>query len=78
VRVVRLEDGSLVPGRTLPGRGAWVCRGSQACLELARKRRAFERAFRAPVAVVAVDGLEQALGCSTGGTERDVPESPVL
>jgi predicted RNA-binding protein YlxR (DUF448 family) len=78
VRVVRLGDGSLVPGRSLPGRGAWLCRGSTVCLGLARKRQAFGRAFRAPVSAAAVDGLEQELGFPTGDPERSVPESPVL
>ena len=35
VRVVRLGDGSLAPGRTLPGRGAWLCRDSTACVDQA-------------------------------------------
>jgi uncharacterized protein len=47
--VVRRPDGSLVVGRALPGRGAWLCAGSASCLDLARRRRAFGRALRAPV-----------------------------
>ncbi len=49
VRVVRLTDGTLAIGRTLPGRGAWLCAGSPECVAEARRRRAFERAFRGPV-----------------------------
>lgn len=33
--------------RALGGRGAWLCRGSQACLDQAVKKNAFGRAFRA-------------------------------
>ena len=46
MRVVRLDDGSLAVGRTLAGRGAWLCRGSTECLGQARRRKAFDRAFR--------------------------------
>ncbi len=78
VRVVRLEDGSLVPGRTLPGRGAWLCRGSVSCVDSARKRRAYERAFRGPVASGAVDDLRRVLEGQAGvpgpdGSARPVP-----
>ena len=48
VRVARLPDGALAVGRTLPGRGAWLCAGSVPCLEAALKRKAFARALRAP------------------------------
>jgi predicted RNA-binding protein YlxR (DUF448 family) len=41
--------------RTAPGRGAWLCVPPLACLETARKRRGFERAFRRPVDVAAFD-----------------------
>jgi predicted RNA-binding protein YlxR (DUF448 family) len=67
VRVVRLGDGTLTVGRTLPGRGAWLCRGSVACVDAAQKRRAFERALRGPTATGAVDGLRRTLGESAGG-----------
>ena len=77
MRVVRLGDGSLVPGRTLPGRGAWLCRGSAVCVDSALKRRAFERALRAPVDVGAVGRLRQELGFAAGDPDRSGPESPV-
>ena len=66
MRVVRRDDGSLAVGRTLPGRGAWLCRGSTTCVETALKRRAFDRALRGPVSPGAVDGLLQELGVPTG------------
>ena len=78
VRVVRLEDGSLVQGRTLPGRGAWLCLGSVSCVDTAQKRRAYERALRGPVATGAIDDLRRALGGPAGvpgsdGLARPVP-----
>jgi len=62
VRVVRSADGALAVGRSLPGRGAWLCAGSDACLELAERRKAFTRAFRAPVGIAAMNALRAALG----------------
>ena len=70
VRVVRRTDGSLAAGRTLPGRGAWLCRDSGTCLVSADRRRAWERALRGPVAPGAVDDLRRALGV------RDVGPGP--
>ena len=61
VRVARRADGSLAVGRTLPGRGAWLCSGSRSCFDLAVKREAFRRAFRAPVDRSAVDQLRSEL-----------------
>ena len=61
VRVVRLGDGTLATGRTLPGRGAWLCLDVPGCVELAQKRRAFDRAFRAHVGAGAVDDLMRVL-----------------
>jgi len=57
VRVVRWGDGSLRLGRALPGRGAWLCRGSAECVDQARRRRAFDRALRGPIAAGQVDAL---------------------
>ena len=53
MRIVRSDDGSLAVGRTLPGRGAWLCDASPACLDLALRRKA----FRAPVS----DGAPESL-----------------
>ena len=57
VRVVRREDGRLEVGRTLPGRGAWLCVGSPACIDKALRRHAFDRALRGPVDPRSVERL---------------------
>jgi predicted RNA-binding protein YlxR (DUF448 family) len=55
VRVARRPDGSLVAGRDVPGRGAWLCLDpatggiASSCLDAAVRRNAFSRAFRGPV-----------------------------
>jgi predicted RNA-binding protein YlxR (DUF448 family) len=59
VRVVRTPEGSLATGRTLPGRGAWLCAGSPACIEQAARRNALSWALRAPVAADAVRALAE-------------------
>ena len=61
VRVVGMADGSLTVGRTLPGRGAWLCAGSMSCLEAAVRHKAFARALRAEVAPQAVGVLRARL-----------------
>ncbi|MGI9112948.1 MAG: YlxR family protein [Gaiellaceae bacterium] len=43
-------EGSLAPGRLLPGRGAYTCR-RLACFERAATRRAFARVLRQNVTV---------------------------
>jgi uncharacterized protein len=50
VRVVRRPDGTTVVDKTghAPGRGAYL-HSDGACVELARKRKALERALKAPV-----------------------------
>jgi predicted RNA-binding protein YlxR (DUF448 family) len=60
-RYVRLADGLLSEGRTLPGRGAWLCRASAACVDMASRRRAFGRALRAEVRPEAVDRLRESV-----------------
>jgi predicted RNA-binding protein YlxR (DUF448 family) len=61
VRVVAVPGGGLATGRTLPGRGAWLCAGSPACIEAAERRKAFERALRTTVRSEAVDDLKTEL-----------------
>jgi predicted RNA-binding protein YlxR (DUF448 family) len=75
--VVRTGAGSLALGRELPGRGAWLCRESPACVDQSTKRRAFGRALRGPVDDGEVGRLSDVLSSgrqSTGGP----PEGPVL
>ncbi|MEO7836587.1 MAG: YlxR family protein [Acidimicrobiales bacterium] len=57
VRVVLGADGSLAVSRHAPGRGAWLCSGSRACVQGAERRGAFARALRRPVAASAVAAL---------------------
>ena len=61
VRIVRTAGGLSV-GRSLPGRGAWLCAGSTACVDLAERRKAFSRAFRVPVEGAEVGVLRAYLG----------------
>jgi len=49
VRFARRPDGTMAVGRGEPGRGAWLCAGSEACFEAAVRRRAFSRALRCDV-----------------------------
>ncbi len=75
VRVVRRVDGTLAVGRTLAGRGAWLCAGSVACVEQARSRGAFGRALRGPVSETALDTLSTELRTSVAprSCRRDRP-----
>ncbi|MGH9064813.1 MAG: YlxR family protein [Acidimicrobiales bacterium] len=61
VRVVRLQADRLEVGRHLPGRGAWLCPGSAACVAAAERRGAFSRALRGPVEPEAVHRLRAEL-----------------
>ena len=60
IRVVRSPEGavSLDFRGKLPGRGAYVC-PDPACLAKARKAKALERAFSAPLPPEVWEGLEQ-------------------
>ena len=60
IRVVRSPEGeiSLDFRGKKPGRGAYVC-PDPACLRKARKTRALERAFAAPIPPEVYDALEQ-------------------
>ena len=48
-RVGAKADGTVEVGRTLPGRGAWLCAGSLECFDLAARRGAFTKALRMEV-----------------------------
>jgi hypothetical protein len=78
VRVVRLADGGVAVGRSLPGRGAWLCAGSPACVAEARKRRAFERALRGPLDAAAVERLASGMAPGPGGAEGGAAVAPLL
>ena len=57
MRIVRARDGSLETGRTLPGRGAWLCQGSLDCFEAAVRRNAFAKALKGDIGTGAVERL---------------------
>ena len=58
-RVVRSPEGvvSIDPVGKKPGRGAYVCRNVE-CLKKARKTKAMERKFEAPISAEVFDQLE--------------------
>jgi predicted RNA-binding protein YlxR (DUF448 family) len=72
VRIARRPDGSLAVGRGEPGRGAWLCAGSQACFDTAVRRRAFGRALRAEVSEQELTWLRERL-VSEGVSTSDGP-----
>ena len=78
VRVVRLGGGALALGRGRPGRGAWLCRDSPACIDLAQRRRAFDRALRGPVDHRDGGPIRVALRSGPAGVAGEGSESPVL
>jgi predicted RNA-binding protein YlxR (DUF448 family) len=57
VRLVADAEGRVLVGRTLPGRGAWLCRGSRGCLEAALRRGKLARALRRELAPIVVEDL---------------------
>ena len=75
--MVRTSGGSLALGRTLPGRGAWLCRASPGCVEQAIKRQAFSRALRAEVGGEEAERLRALLSSSPEGKEGPGYEAPV-
>ena len=68
LRVVRSPEGdvSLDFGGKKPGRGAYVCR-DVACLKRARKSRALERAFSAPLPDEVWEELEKQMKAGDAG-----------
>jgi predicted RNA-binding protein YlxR (DUF448 family) len=71
IRITRGADGRLVVGRSQRGRGAWLCAGSPTCLAEAVRRRAFERALRAPVS--GAEALATTIFQSTQPNVKDLP-----
>ncbi len=71
VRLVREPDGSIASKPAGAGRGAWICRDSNAatvsesCLGLAVSRRAFQKAFRSHVPAEAIERLTSVLSGRT-------------
>ncbi len=58
MRIARVDGGRLAVGRSLPGRGAWLCASSVVdCLDLAVRRKAMGRALRAELAPEATNLL---------------------
>jgi predicted RNA-binding protein YlxR (DUF448 family) len=57
VRLAATIDGSVEVGRTLPGRGAWVCGGDSVCLTRALRRKVLVRALRADIGHEAAEQL---------------------
>ncbi|NLD76433.1 MAG: YlxR family protein [Acidimicrobiales bacterium] len=58
VRVARDAEGNLAIGRTLPGRGAWLCRDDLTrCSDHAIRKGGFARAFRTKVTADALEAL---------------------
>ncbi len=55
VRLVLDESGSIRVDRRAPGRGAWLC--GSGCVEPARRKRAFDRAWRTTVRPEAIEQL---------------------
>ncbi len=60
VRVVKSPEGEISLDLTgkKPGRGAYVCKKAE-CLKLARKKKAFERAFSVKIDDAVYDTMEE-------------------
>jgi len=76
-RVARHSGGSLAVGRSAPGRGAWLCAGSEACFDAAVRRRAFGRALRCDVPGHELDRLRGRL-LSEGESTSNGPTGHTL
>ena len=72
VRCVLDADGTARVSRTAPGRGGWIC--GVECIEAARTRRGFERAWRLRSVADAYDRLRDELNRPNGeGGDRRRP-----
>ena len=60
VRIAFVGD-RLQPGRTLPGRGAWICASEKSCLQRAATPERLRRAFRRDIPAGAAEDLILAL-----------------
>lgn len=71
-RIVRSPEGIVSIDSTgkAPGRGAYVCRNVD-CLKKARKSKALERKFEAPVSAETYDELETAFAALPLSEETD-------
>lgn len=77
IRIVRSPDGSLLVGRTLPGRGAWLCAGNLDCLDIGTRRGGLARSFRTPLGAGALAELRSTVTATTGISTHDfVPGHP--
>lgn len=67
VRIVRGEDGTMRPDLTgrASGRGCYLCR-NLSCLELAVKRKAFNRAYKDTIPQEAVEALAESFKALCG------------
>ncbi len=65
-RVAALDGGRLAVGRLIPGRGAWLCTGSEECVNTAVRRKAFPRALRRPVSAGDLCSLRSELKSTEG------------
>ena len=66
VRVAVGPEGTPQVGRTLPGRGAWLCADPN-CLELALRRRALARALRCDIDTDAAAALRSRFPATEAG-----------
>lgn len=62
MRVKATNDGHLVIGGHLGGRGAWLCATSPECLSAAIRSKGFHRALRIDIQGASVDALRRSLG----------------
>ena len=71
-RIVRSPEGVVSIDSTgkAPGRGAYVCRNVD-CIKKARKSKALERKFEAPVSAETYDELEAAFAALPPSEETD-------
>jgi len=71
-RIVRSPEGevSIDPVGKKPGRGAYVCRNAE-CLKKARKTKALERKFEAPVSNEVFEALEEAFAALPPVSEEE-------